>query len=497
MLVLPSEEPTARLVLGTLLLGAVPLLIAPPALTGPNSNLTRVIEHTMALTKAKLVIAADPLPVDIQAARQLQAAPLTVDGTADPVPPNLPEEAALAALQLTSGTTGLPRVCTWDHRAVLAALAGMRQAMALSSEDVCFNWTPLYHDMGLVNNFLLCLTEGVPLAMMSPHEFAADPSRWLKGLSDSGATMTWSPNFGYALAAQRARDEALEGVRLDGVRAFWNAAERIHLSTILAFTERFAPYGVRLDAMKTNFGCAENVGGATFSDPAGSFVVEHLDPDLFADGKAVPTDSDARSVPVVGVGRPYPGMTVAIRSSDGQTLPDGVIGEIVLDSPSRMNGYLGDPDATNQALRGEMLRTSDLGYTRDGEVFWVGRVKERINVSGKKYDPSDFEATLMTVPSLRPGRFAAFGVDDDRDGTQRLVIVAEVIEPLTRSLEEVRREIRRKIFLDIGVNVGEVLLVSSGSLAKTSSGKRRHNHYQTMYQEGALRPFELSAGVTQ
>ena len=499
IIVLPSEEPAVRLVLGTLLLGAVPLLIAPPGLAGPNSNITRVLEHTVALTRAKLVVAEGPLSFETResSARLLQAGPLTIDGTAEFLPPHLPKAGDLAALQLTSGTTGLPRICTWDHRAILAALDGMRRAMALSTEDVCFNWTPLYHDMGLVNNFLLCLTEGVPLALMSPHEFAAEPSRWLRGLSDSGATMTWSPNFGFALAAQRARNESLEGVRLDRVRAFWNAAERIHLSTILAFADRFAPIGVSLEAMKTNFGCAENVGGATFSDPRGAFIVEHLDPDLLADGKAVPTDSNGRSVPVVGVGRPYPGMKVQIQSPEGQTLSDGVVGEIVLDSPSRMNGYLGDPDASNQALAREMLRTGDLGYERDGEVFWVGRVKERITVSGRKYDPSDFEATLVTVPSLRPGRFAAFGVDDEQEGTQRLVIVAEVIEPLSRSLEDVRREIRRKIFLDIGVHVGEVLLVSSGSLAKTSSGKRRHNHYRAMYQEGSLQPLEQSTEGSQ
>jgi acyl-CoA synthetase (AMP-forming)/AMP-acid ligase II len=380
---------------------------------------------------------------------------------------------------------------------MLAALEGMRGAMALSADDVCFNWTPLYHDMGLVNNFLLCLTEGVPLAMMSPHEFAAEPSKWLRGLHDSGATITWSPNFGYALAAQRVRDESLEGVRLDHVRAFWNAAERIHLSTIQAFAERFAPYGVQPETLKTNFGCAENVGGATFSDPRGSYVVEYLDPDHLSDGKAIPSDRNGRSVAVVGVGRPYPGMKIEIRSPEGQALSDGLIGDILLDTPSRMIGYLGDPDASGQALVDSMLRTGDLGYMRDGEVFWVGRAKERITVSGRKYDPSDFEATLLTVPTLRPGRFAAFGVDNEREGTQRLVVVAEVMEPLSRSLEEIRREIRRKVFMDIGVNVGEVLLVASGSLAKTSSGKRRHNHYRALYEEGALVPLEQPTGVAQ
>src|SRR5207249_519267 len=149
-----------------------------------------------------------------------------------------------------------------------------------TERDVCFNWTPLYHDMGLVNNFLLCLHAGVPLALLGPTDFVKRPSLWLRGLSATGATLTWSPNFGFALAAQRIQDAELEGVHLEGVRAFWNAAERIHLNTMQSFLSRFQKVGVQPDALKTNFGCAENVGGATFSNPAGAYVVEHVDEEL-------------------------------------------------------------------------------------------------------------------------------------------------------------------------------------------------------------------------
>lgn len=494
IIVLPSGEPSALLVMGALLAGAVPLLVAPPSLLGPSSNLIRVLEHTAKQTGASLIVADDSLGLPQGAllagseGRVALAADLIAEQPEDVFAPILPDETDVAAMQLTSGTTGFPRICVWDHRGVLAAIEGMRQAMLLTTEDVCFNWTPLYHDMGLVNNFLLSMIEGVPLTMMSPHDFAADPTMWLLGLADSGATITWSPNFGYALAAQRAREDALDGVRLDRVRAFWNAAERIHLDTMLGFHQKFSPYGVSLGALKTNFGCAENVGGATFSDPEGRFVVEHVDQGLLADHRvAEPVRSDAGAA-VVGVGRPYPGMRVAILSDEGETLPDGVVGEIALDSPSRMKGYLGNDDATRQAVGDGHLRTGDLGYLRNGELFWVGRVRERITVSGKKYDPSDFEASLLSVSDLRAGRFAAFGVDDETQGTQRLVIVSEVREPPPPDLEQLRKEIRRRVFSGVGVNVGDVVLVRSGTLTKTSSGKRRHTHFRAMYLDGKLEP---------
>jgi acyl-CoA synthetase (AMP-forming)/AMP-acid ligase II len=376
---------------------------------------------------------------------------------------------------------------------VLAALDGMARAMALATEDVCFNWTPLYHDMGLVNNFLLCLTAGLPLAMMAPQDFVRQPSSWLRGLERAGATLTWSPNFGFALAAQRAEESELSGVRLDRVRAFWNAAERIHLKTMEDFYARFAPYGVSWEALKTNFGCAENVGGATFSDPGGPLVFEKLDPVRLQRGAAVPA-LDGAGVPVVSAGRPNPGLRVRILSPRGRPLPDGRVGEIALQTPSRMVGYLDDAASTRRAVRGRHLVPGDLGYLRKGELFWVGRSSERISVHGRKLDPSDFEAVLHAVRDVRPGCFAAFGVDDARRGTQRVVIVTEVKQPLRRPPEAIQGEIRRQAYGLLGIDLREVLLAAPGTLAKTSSGKRRHRHFRQLYERGELTSFLLGAG---
>ena len=147
---------------------------------------------------------------------------------------------------------------------------------------------------------------------------------------------------------------------------------------------------------------AENVGGATFSDPQGKFIAEHLESEtLFKRGFAKKVSSNdsaiSKTVTAVGVGRPYPGLEVKIISRNRRILNDAEIGEITFVSPSRMLGYLGNARETKKAITGELLRTGDVGYTRGGEVFWLGRLKERINLNGKKYDPSDFEKALLGV----------------------------------------------------------------------------------------------------
>jgi acyl-CoA synthetase (AMP-forming)/AMP-acid ligase II len=503
LIVLPSNEFSATLILANLLLGSLPLLIAPPSIQGKGaySNLAQVLAHVIGKTRPRMMIGDDSM-VGLQDSFDHRARGTRFifgeNGfSAETVPfatRVVPGEKDIAAMQLTSGTTGMPRVCVWKQEGVIAALDGMATAMELSAEDVCLNWTPLFHDMGLVNNFFLCLTRGLPLVMLSPNDFVKKPVIWLRGLHDTGSTLTWSPNFGFTITAQRVRDSELQGVRLDGVRAFYSAAERIHYETMQAFYARFAPIGLRYQALKTNFGCAENVGGATFSDPQGEFIVERIDRSTMLEKRiARPVGDgvdDAQVITVVGVGKPHPAMKISILSPTGRALPDGHVGEVGLKTPSRMAGYLQDARANRHALFGDLLRTGDLGYLRGEELFWVGRVRERITIRGVKLDPSDFEPILLQVDGLRTGCFAAFGVDDQAQGTQRIVIVTEVRNNVTRTPQEISAEIRDQVFERLGVNVNEIVLVKQDTLTKTSSGKRRHRHFRNLYLEGKMKPFE-------
>jgi acyl-CoA synthetase (AMP-forming)/AMP-acid ligase II len=490
VLVLPSDPLCASLLLGVLLRGAHPLLVAPPIIQkSEHSSLVTILQHVLGRVRPAVVLAPPTLRgMEADLAEACPEARMAFvdsdleDEVAGADAANRPGETDIAAMQLTSGTTGLPRICVWRQRNVMAALEGMRQAMRLGSEDVCFNWTPLYHDMGLVNNFFLSLTLGVPLALLPPTEFLRRPALWLRGLSDTGATTTWSPNFGFALAAQRLEDRELEGVSLENVRAFWNAAERVHLDTMQAFQKRFRGFGLRRGALKTNFGCAENIGGATFSQFDGDFRWEKVDsPALHERGVAQPPAGDGPSQTIVGVGRAHPDLTIHIRTPEGVELGDGEVGEVVLETPSRLEGYLGDTDATARALTADGVRTGDLGYLRDGELFWVGRVRERMNVRGRKIDPSEFERSLLQVQGLRQGCFAVFGVEDAEQGTQKPVLISELREPCERPHEELLAEMRQRIIDDLGIVLDDILLVGRGTLAKTSSGKRRHRHFRDLY----------------
>lgn len=499
VIVLTNGETSARLVTACLLMGAVPLLIAPPSLQteGAFSSLGRIIEGIVRKTRPAVIVVDDALAAGAEAfevpaghARPVVMAHGRLESrTGDPTVFAAVGETDIAGMQLTSGTTGFPKVCVWQQDRVIAALEGMAAAMGLNQQDLLLNWTPLYHDMGLVNNFFLCMALGLPLALMKPTDFVRNPALWLRSLSALKATTTWSPNFGFALATQRCKVEDLAGVDLSHVRGFWNAAERIHYDTMIGFHERFKPLGVRFESLKTNFGCAENVGGATFSDPNGRFVYERVDSAAFLAQRVATLAAEgdqSRAVMVVSAGKGHPTLKVKILDDDGAVLPDGAIGEIALDSPSRMLGYLDDPEATSHALSGDLLRTGDLGYLRGGEVFWVGRVQERINVRGVKMDPSDLEPILFSVKGLRPGCFAAFGLDDAAAGTQRIVIVAERRESWPGGSTELAEEIRSQVFLALGVSVDEVLFVREGTLTKTSSGKRRHRFIKDLYVGGRL-----------
>jgi acyl-CoA synthetase (AMP-forming)/AMP-acid ligase II len=498
ILIPENDEFSTTNLLAVLVLGAVPVCSAPPIVRGRHSNLKDILDYLIRKTKAKAVIANEHIATLIGGLNRSSRNVRFLFGPFEPassigsVDPRFPAATDVAALQLTSGTTGFPKICVWSHKAVLAALDGMVSGMKLTPRDVCVNWTPLYHDMGLVNNFLLCMVQGVPLVMLSTFDFVKNPAIWLKALSEVKATTTWAPNFGFAITAGWVRDDQIEGVRLDSVRAFWNAAERIHLETIKTFRERFAPYGVSLDALKTNLGLAENIGGATFSDPDGMFVVERLDSDCLSKRGIAKTvaesDDQSGTVTAVGVGRPYPGLSVEIVSRMRRALPDGHVGEIAFISPSRMNGYLGNARETKKVLTGDLLCTGDVGYQRDGEVFWLGRVRERINLNGRKFDPSDFERILLRVDGLREGCFAAFGVDDHRVGSERLVIVAEKRHSSPLSEKRILKQIAGSVSSYLGARVSEVILLGEGTMTKTSSGKRRHRHYRELYLNGELQP---------
>lgn len=234
--------------------------------------------------------------------------------------------------------------------------------------------------------------------------------------------------------------------------------------------------------------------GATFSALNEGAHFEIVDRQLLdEEGIAQPVTSadDSAAIAILSVGRAHPGIAVRIFSSGGDALADGHVGEICLQTNSCMLRYHQSARETHRALHGGLLHTGDLGYLRNGELFWVGRVRERITIGGKKMDPSAFEEVLTATPGLREGCFVVFGVPDESIGTERVVVISEVLPSFANNLNKIANTISRDCFLSLGVTPADVMLVRPGTLTKTSSGKRRHRHFRRLYLAGELKDERL------
>jgi fatty-acyl-CoA synthase len=383
-----------------------------------------------------------------------------------------PDDPAL--LQFTSGSTSEPRGCELSHRAILHNVRALVSTLGLRPGDTGVNWCPLYHDMGLVGSVVLPVA-GLQGAILDPADFVMNPLGWLLALSEHRAAVTMAPNFAFALVERKLRGKPPPDIDLSCVRAIVNGGEPIDPGTVEAFVAALEPCGLDPEAIRPAWGMAETTLMATCS--TGGLEVDVIDRDRAARGEAVPAPAADGSVRVVGLGRPVGGAEICVRGSDGRPLEERRVGEVTLRSPSLMTRYV--PDQPH-ALEAGWLATGDLGYVADGVLHLLGRTKELVIIAGRNIAPVDVERAVAELPAVRAGGVAAIGCP--RDGTEQLVVVAEVVRPPEGFVAEVRARCREAV----GVVPREVVLVMPRSLPKTSSGKLRRLEVRDRYLAGAL-----------
>jgi fatty-acyl-CoA synthase len=393
-----------------------------------------------------------------------------------------------ALIQYTSGSTGAPKGVLLTHTNLLANIRAIAEGIAITPDDVGVSWLPLYHDMGLIGSWLAALYYAIPIAILSPLSFLSRPARWLHTIQAHRGTLSCAPNFAFDLCVRKVRDDEIEGLDLSSWRLAFNGSEPVSPESIERFTRRFAPYGFRPQAMCPVYGLAESAAGLTVS-PIGRLPrVDRIERVAFEGRReARPVTSEATDVlEFVAVGRPLPGHEVRVIDDDGRTLAERREGRVEFRGPSVTTGYFRNPDATQAVRRDGWMDSGDLGYWADGELVITGRRKDLIIKAGRNLYPQELEEAVGSLPGVRKGCVAAFGVDDREIGTQRLVVVAETRHADEDDRTRLQDAIVDRVVATVGVPPDAVVITDPGTVLKTSSGKIRRSATCQAYLSGRL-----------
>ncbi|HEX8559654.1 MAG TPA: condensation domain-containing protein, partial [Pyrinomonadaceae bacterium] len=492
---------------GCLYAGVVPVPAYPPRL---NRNLLRVraiiadAQARFALTTAPILARIEKITEHVSDSGGLcwLDTGKVPEGIEEAWRPPRAGGESLAFLQYTSGSTGAPKGAMLSHANLLHNASLIYRTLFHAPGDKYVSWLPTFHDMGFMAGVLQPLYGGLPVTLISPTSFLRSPIRWLQAITGAKATTSGGPNFAYDLCVRKTTPEQRAALDLSSWTTAFNGAEPIRAETLERFIKTFEPCGFRPEAMYPCYGLAEAtliVSGGRKSDPP---VVKRVRAGALEAHRVVEAgdaDDDARDI--VGCGSPLLDQRVVIVNPETMSLcPAGEVGEIWVAGPSVAQGYwrLAEESARTFQARladtgeGPFLRTGDLGFLHEGELFVTGRLKDLIIIRGANHYPQDIELTIeRSHPALRPGCGAAFSID--LDGEERLVAVQEVEKKAASSLPAVVETIRQAVAEAHDLHVHSVVLIKPGSIPKTSSGKIQRRACRAAFLEGSLEALEGGA----
>jgi acyl-CoA synthetase (AMP-forming)/AMP-acid ligase II len=410
----------------------------------------------------------------------------------------------VAFLQYTSGSTAAPKGVMVSHGNLRANERMIRLAFGHDADSTVVGWAPFFHDQGLIGNVLQPLFVGATSILMSPLTFARWPLSWLAAISKYRAHSSGGPNFAFDACVARVAARAARGhvpeLDLSSWRVAFNGAEPIRPDTLDRFAKTFAPFGFRADALYPCYGLAEATLLVTGSRKGRGARTTSADPAELGRERYVPAVGGraqllAGSGVVAAPGEPDSGVRI-VHPATGAPAVAGTVGEIWVTGPHVAQGYWGQPEATEATFHGRLpgdsrryLRTGDLGFVADGELYVVGRRKDLVIIRGRNYYPQDIEHTVASAhPALRPGGCAAFSVPA-AGGGERLVVVQEVKpgEAAQAGQDDIAVTIRVAVIREHQLAVGALVLTLPGQLQKTSSGKVMRTAARQRYLQGGFK----------
>ncbi len=416
---------------------------------------------------------------------------ITTEELKEPAPAGASQDPAqvtdddLCFLQFTSGSTSTPKGVEVTHGSLRAnAWAIMRDGLqSEEGRDRGVSWLPLYHDMGLIGFVISPLMHRIPVTFIPTMSFVRGANIWLETISRHKGTITFAPNFAYALAVKRAKPERMKEWDLSQMRVFGCGAEPINAQVMRTFVDTFKSCGLKPEALLPCYGMAEATLAISFIGLDQTLSTDVIDSDRYQTdhaAEAVHVDSK-KKLEFVCCGKTFPDHEVGVFDEKGTRLKDRQVGELWVKGPSVCRGYYKDPQTTERTFGGGWLRTGDLGYLVDGNVYVSGRKKDLIIVNGRNYDPQRIEWIVDDLPEVRKGSSVAFS----RPGASSEELVV-VVETRTQNPDALKERVSQAVTEQMQLTVADVVLCEVGSLPKTSSGKLQRAKTRQQYLDGTV-----------
>ncbi len=532
VLIVPEPQDFVLSFLGAVAGGLVPVPMFPPFAARDLRVFEDGIEHVSRISGAKARVTTASLDLKLAPLAAKDTAPvittesLAAHGHVAELADVSPD--SLAFLQFTSGSTSRPKGVMVSHRNLAAnAKAFMHEGLRSDPAiDHGVSWLPLFHDMGLIGFVVGPLFADVPVTFIPTATFVRRPLIWLETITKKRGTITYAPNFAYELVAKRLKPTDTAGLDLSSLRHAGCGAEPISASTLRTFADKLAPAGFNPKVYLPSYGMAESTLAVTFGGFQRGVRVDVVSAKELEKGRASAAKPQAeqteadRALDIVCCGGAFAGHEIAIWGEDRAVVADGVVGHIVIRGPSICEGYFGDAERTSAtfaqtgasgsggsvasgAANGGWLRTGDLGYMKDGELYVCGREKDLIIVRGRNYYPSDIEWAVSEVDGVRKGAVVAFSVRGDAGSGpsvassatgassasppttsgERLIVAAEAA---TSDPAALRAEIVRVLLERFSLSAESVELLSPSGLPRTSSGKLQRAKTKDLYRTGGL-----------
>ncbi len=475
---------------GTLYAGLIPCPMPLPKAFGDRSVYAKQIARIARVAGISVLISPE-IFAEVAGA-EIDVTELRYFGSLDELPlvdtplaQNTVDPESIAYLQFSSGTTSAPKGIAVTHRALMANIEAMStHALEVNENDRGVSWLPFYHDMGLVGNMMLPIANQLSVSYLATNDFVRRPALWLKLISDTKGTISYSPSFGYQLAARAARFK--EPLDLSHWRMAGIGGDAIKPSDLQSFTEVYAPHGFNESSFLPSYGMAELTLGMTFTKLGTGWSSVDLDATALEAGEAIPANGHGKATFVL-CGKPLPNHKLQIRDVNEHILKNGQCGRIMAHGPSMMREYYNDLPLTRESLAEDgWLDTGDRGFITDaGDLVITGRNKDLIILNGRNIWPQDIEWNLEKVflDRMREGSFAAFNIGQGSE--EHVVVVAECREQDESKREALREEVRRSVKINNALEP-IVVLGRRGQLPRTSSGKLSRAETRKIYLAGAF-----------